>query len=106
MMDPQLNNETKQRVSQAEKPESAWRHVFSFFWMILFTAIAFVVVGSERLNPEATFWVITLLAVLQVILQLFTFMHLNQKGYGIVIIYMAVGIFIAVVSAIGIVLLL
>jgi cytochrome c oxidase subunit 4 len=72
--------------------------------MILFTAIAFWIVGENKLNLMQTFWIILILAILQVILQLFTFMHLMQKGYGIVILFFALGLLIATVSAVGIIL--
>ncbi|WP_124728525.1 cytochrome C oxidase subunit IV family protein [Staphylospora marina] len=84
--------------------ESAWKYVFSFFWMILFTAISFWIVLEGTLGTEATFWSITALAAVQVVLQLITFMHLDFGKYRFVAIFMALGIFIAVVSAIGIVL--
>jgi cytochrome c oxidase subunit IV len=102
MMQPQWvkQREPEKRVKQ----ESAWKHVFSFFWMILFTAIAFWIVGENKLNLMQTFWIILILAILQVILQLFTFMHLMQKGYGIVILFFALGLLIATVSAVGIIL--
>ncbi|MBA4494029.1 cytochrome C oxidase subunit IV family protein [Paenactinomyces guangxiensis] len=100
-MEPRLNN---QPVKPVQKPASPWKYVLSFFWMIVFTAIAFVLVWGEYLNPEATFWVITFLASLQVLLQLFTFMHLDQKGQSMPIIFMGLGILIAVISAVGIVL--
>ncbi|MBA4541871.1 cytochrome C oxidase subunit IV family protein [Thermoactinomyces daqus] len=86
------------------KRESPWKHVFSFVWMILFTAIAFWIVGENKLSLEQTFWIILILAILQVILQLFTFMHLAQRGYGIVILFFALGLLIAVISAVGIIL--
>jgi cytochrome c oxidase subunit 4 len=102
-VEPQLNT-SKPEPGHPEKPESPWKHVLSFVWMILFTAIAFWVVGEQKLGAKATFWVILLLAVLQVFLQLFTFMHLNQKRYGIVVIFIFIGIFFATIISVGIVL--
>jgi cytochrome c oxidase subunit 4 len=103
-MEPGLGRKAEQRAEKAGKGESAAKHVFSFAWMILFTVIAFIVVEYQILNPEQTFWLILGLAVLQVILQMFTFMHLDRKGFGIVIIFISIGIFIATVAAVGIVL--
>ncbi|TCW39290.1 cytochrome C oxidase subunit IV family protein [Laceyella sacchari] len=104
-MEPQLQQQTQRPVKPKEKPETAWRYVLSFIWMILFTAIAFVVVGGGLVESKtAIFWVLIISASIQVVLQLFTFMHLDQKGYGIVIVFMGVGLVIAVVSAVGMVL--
>jgi cytochrome c oxidase subunit 4 len=104
-MEPNLNKKPAEQVFNV-KPETPWKHVFSFFWMILFTAIAFWMVMEGKMGPEATFWWITGLAVLQVFLQLFTFMHLDFQKYRIVVIFLSVGIIIAVVSAVGIALML
>nr|WP_255724733.1 cytochrome C oxidase subunit IV family protein [Shimazuella soli] len=72
--------------------------------MIAFTAAAFFVVISDKV-PSG--WVVPLLlifAVIQVILQLFTFMHLDQKGSAFYTIFIVFGIFVAVISAVGILL--
>lgn len=102
-MEPQLDN---QPVKSPEKPtsESARKHVLSFASMILFTAIAFLLVATSLFDATTTVWIITILAVIQVVLQLFTFMHLDQKGQQIPIIFMAIGIFIALMTVIGIIL--
>lgn len=86
------------------KPESTLKHVLSFVFMIAFTAAAFFVVVSDSVPDN---WVVPLLlifAVIQVFLQLFTFMHLDQKGTAFYTIFMIAGIFIAVISAVGILL--
>nr|WP_237446698.1 cytochrome C oxidase subunit IV family protein [Shimazuella alba] len=72
--------------------------------MIAFTAAAFYIVVSDVV-PSG--WVIPLLlvfAAIQVFLQLFTFMHLDQKGTAFYTFFMIAGIFIAVISAVGILL--
>ncbi|SEM80845.1 cytochrome C oxidase subunit IV family protein [Lihuaxuella thermophila] len=102
-MDPQLNRQTVKPAKQTSS-SSPWKYVISFFLMILFTAIAFILVERNWLSPEGTFWSITILAAIQVVLQLFTFMHLDQKGQEIPIIFMGLGILIAVISVVGIVL--
>jgi cytochrome c oxidase subunit 4 len=79
------------------------KYLFSFLWMMVFTAIAFYLVAKPIFNSNVTFWLITVLAVFQVILQLFTFMHLDEKENGIVTVFLGVGILIAVVSAVGII---
>jgi cytochrome c oxidase subunit 4 len=94
--------ENNQAISR--KPESAMKHILSFVLMIAFTAAAFYIVVSDVV-PSG--WVIPLLlvfAAIQVFLQLFTFMHLDQKGTAFYTFFMIAGIFIAVISAVGILL--
>lgn len=102
-MKPNVSRSTKQMANQ-EMRKNTIKYLTSFLIMILFTAIAFYLIIFPLFDTNTTFWVIFLLAWVQALLQLFTFMHLDQKGYGIVIILYAIGIVIAVVSAVGIVL--
>lgn len=93
--------ENNQGIQQ--KPESASKHILSFVLMIAFTAAAFYVVASEAVPSN---WIVPLLlifAVIQVFLQLFTFMHLDQKGSAFYTFFMISGIFIAVISVVGII---
>lgn len=97
-----MGKENEQAIGQ--KPESTFKHILSFVIMIAFTAAAFFIVISDTVPDN---WVLPLLlifAVIQVFLQLFTFMHLNQKGTAFYTFFMISGIFIAVISAIGILL--
>lgn len=94
---------TAQHTSPA-KPESALKHILSFLLMIALTAVAFVLVMYKVVPTNMILPLILALAGIQVFLQLFTFMHLNQKGSAIYTLFMVVGIVIAVVSAVGIVL--
>jgi cytochrome c oxidase subunit IV len=97
-----VGKENNQAIGQ--KPESAIKHILSFIIMIAFTAAAFFVVVSDAVPDN---WVVPLLlifAVIQVFLQLFTFMHLDQKGTAFYTFFMIAGIFIAVISALGILL--
>ena len=97
-----MAKDNNQAISR--KPESPMKHILSFVFMIAFTAAAFFVVMSDKV-PSG--WVIPLLlifAVIQVFLQLFTFMHLDQKGTAFYTIFIIFGIFVAVISALGILL--
>lgn len=77
------------------------RYLLSFLWMLVFTAIAFYIVMEKVFsNPQTTFWFIFILAVLQVILQLFTFMHLDWKHYWLIVIFFSLGVIIAIVSVV------
>lgn len=101
LLKPNLHHEVKRATSKRERTSS---YIYSFLWMILFTAIAFLLVGYQWFNSWLTILIIIILAFAQVLFQLFTFMHLNQKGSTVFIIFFGLGAFIAVVSAVGIVL--
>jgi cytochrome c oxidase subunit 4 len=72
--------------------------------MILFTALSFYLVAYPHFTVMTTFWIILAAAVVQVFLQLYTFMHLDEKGHLMPIIFMVVGLFIGVISVVGIIL--
>ncbi|MBE3553251.1 MAG: cytochrome C oxidase subunit IV family protein [Kyrpidia tusciae] len=69
---------------------SVRKHIISFAIMILFTVIAFAMVGAG-MSPTVVIPVILALAVIQVILQLWDFMHLNQKGHSFPTLFIASG---------------
>jgi cytochrome c oxidase subunit IV len=86
------------------KPESATKHLISFALMIVLTIAAFWLVATHTVPEHLILPLILLFAVIQVFLQLFTFMHLDQKGSAHYTLFIMLGIVIAVVSAIGIIL--
>lgn len=99
-MKPSLN---KQSHVPVKKTRSTSRFLWSFLWMILFTALSFYLVAYPHFTATTTLWIIMGAAVIQVFLQFYTFMHLDEKGYIMPVIFMSFGLFIAVISAIGII---
>ncbi|GGE08292.1 hypothetical protein GCM10011571_06930 [Marinithermofilum abyssi] len=87
--------------SASNRPrESSKKHLISFFWMILFTAAAFVVVATEAFSGPVTLAIILVLAAIQAVLQLFTFMHLDRRSQ-LPILFMASGIGLGVIFALS-----
>ncbi|WP_170085030.1 cytochrome C oxidase subunit IV family protein [Kyrpidia spormannii] len=82
---------------------SVRKHVISFVIMILFTVIAFAMVGAG-MSPTVVIPVILALAVIQVILQLWDFMHLNQKGHSVPTLFIASGAFLGLIFVLVLVL--
>ncbi len=84
-MEPNLNsNEPQIKLSTNDKIklEREMKHqVITFALMIFFTALAFLAVASDIIPASFAIPFILILAVVQVILQLYYFMHLNQKGH-------------------------
>nr|WP_237446478.1 cytochrome C oxidase subunit IV family protein [Shimazuella alba] len=72
--------------------------------MVLFTALSFYLVAYPHFTFTTTFWIILGAAVIQVFLQLYTFMHLDEKGNIMPIIFIVLGLFIGVISVVGIIL--
>lgn len=96
--------ETTAKQNGSQKPESAMKHIVSFIIMIALTAAAFLLVAGDIVPQHLILPLILVFAAVQVFLQLFTFMHLDQKGTAFYTIFMVLGIVIAVVSAVGIIL--
>jgi cytochrome c oxidase subunit IV len=79
------------------KREMSQHHV-SFIMMILLTLIAFVAVASDAIADSFTVLFIIILAVIQVVFQLFIFMHLGQKDHDYPTWGIYMGIFVAVLT--------
>ncbi len=100
-MEPSLHKQPKVIV---KKTRSASRFIWSFVWMVLFTILSFYLVAYPHFEAITTFWIILSTAAVQVALQLFTFMHLDEKGHTLPIIFMSLGLLIAVISVVGLIL--
>jgi cytochrome c oxidase subunit IV len=99
-----MSHENKQIPDHpiTRKPQSIKKHLISFIIMIVFTSASFYLVATDVVPAYWVLPLIVLFAVIQVILQLFTFMHLDQKGSIYYTLFIMVGILIAVISAVGI----
>jgi cytochrome c oxidase subunit 4 len=82
------------------------KHLLAFAVMMILTAIAFAAVATGALPTVALVAILLIMAAIQVILQLFTFMHLDQKGSFFPIVFMTAGLVFAVVVVLGVWLLL
>ena len=80
--------------------ETPAKHLKSFGWMLLITAIAFSLVGTGIFPPWITFSIIVLLAFIQLVLQLTTFMHLDRRSQ-LPIVFMTAGIGFSVIIAVA-----
>ncbi|MBU9711251.1 cytochrome C oxidase subunit IV family protein [Evansella tamaricis] len=56
--------------------------LISFTFMIFLTTIAFISIASDAIPTGFAIPFILLLACIQVVLQLYVFMHLNERGNG------------------------
>lgn len=94
MADQQMNtqNERADLAYRRKKNTEEMRyHLISFSMMLFLTFIAFSVIGLKGFTATFTVPFILLLAVVQVIFQLFYFMHMNKKGHGAPSIFLFAG---------------
>lgn len=75
-----MSTETQGQVQYEPSHGSVRVHVISFAIMIVLTVVAFVLVGAG-IAPAVVVPVILALAVIQVVLQLYDFMHLKERGH-------------------------
>lgn len=75
--------------------------VVSFSLMIFLTLIAFGAVAAKGFTAWFTVPFILLLAAVQVIFQLFYFMHMSHKGHEAPTMFLFAGIFIAFVTVLA-----
>ncbi|SDX39635.1 Heme/copper-type cytochrome/quinol oxidase, subunit 4 [Marininema mesophilum] len=80
--------------------ETAGRHLISFGWMLLFTAVSFALVSLERFSPRVTFALILVLAFIQFLIQLVSFMHLDRRQQ-LTILFLTSGIGFSIIIAVG-----
>ncbi|AQX55328.1 cytochrome c oxidase subunit IVB [Priestia flexa] len=72
--------------------------LISFALMIFLTLIAFFAVWSDSFSGWFTVPVIILLAVVQVIFQLYYFMHMNHKGHEVPTMFLYSGVLVALIT--------
>lgn len=77
-------------------------HLTSFAIMIFLTLIAFTTVAAG-FSAYLIVPIILLLAAVQVVLQLYYFMHLNSKGTGMIAFFMFSGMFVAFITILALV---
>lgn len=101
--EPQIELTTKEKV----KLEREMKHqIVSFVVMIFFTALAFLAIASDYIPSSFALPFILILAVIQVILQLYYFMHLKDKEHGWPNAFMLSGIVIIIPMVAALMLLL
>ncbi|QQK76764.1 cytochrome C oxidase subunit IV family protein [Salicibibacter cibarius] len=72
-----MNSEERRKINREQRTQ-----VIAFAFMIGITILAFLAVGAEGIPNAFTVPFILLLALVQLILQLYYFMHLKDKDHG------------------------
>lgn len=76
--------------------------VLIFFFMILFTVISFVAVTV--MSSHSVSLIIILFAIIQVVFQLYYFMHMKDKGHKFASLTISSGVFVTLLIIAGLVL--
>jgi cytochrome c oxidase subunit 4 len=110
-METNINHETNVKPVAPQRKTSYSReipyHLWAFFVSMALTAFAFLAVGAGIIENSLLLGMfILLLAVIQVIFQLFVWMHLNQKGHQMPILFIFSGVFVAVITVAALMLLI
>ncbi|SDX06706.1 cytochrome c oxidase subunit 4 [Marininema mesophilum] len=92
----EIQPSTKKKAQPKAKSVGEAKYVLPFVWMLLMTAASFVLVSTGFVPLRWLIPIIILLAIAQVMVQLFTFMHLEDKGTRMFIIFTSGGAFVAV----------
>ncbi|MDF2945841.1 MAG: Cytochrome c oxidase, subunit [Bacillales bacterium] len=95
-MNDKKNTLNKQKLNKELKIQ-----LLVFIVTLLLTVLAFVAVASEKFAPTFIAPFIVTLAVVQVIFQLYYFMHLKDKGNKEISIFLYGGLLIGVLTVIA-----
>jgi cytochrome c oxidase subunit IV len=75
--------------------------IISFTLMIFLTLISFAAVGIDSFSNWFTVPIILLLAVVQVIFQLYYFMHMSHKGHELPAVFLYSGLTVGIVTVLA-----
>ncbi|MFS0672318.1 cytochrome c oxidase subunit IVB [Ornithinibacillus sp. 179-J 7C1 HS] len=81
-----------------QNKEEMKKQLITFATMIIFTIIAFVIVGSGLMSKMLAVPLLLILAVVQVAFQFYYFMHMKDKGHDMVAIMIYGGVWAAVLT--------
>lgn len=92
-------NESKINSFQKQKNKDEMKkQLISFALMIVFTFIAFIIVGTGTVEKIYAIPILLVLALVQVAFQFYYFMHLKEKGHDMPALMIYGGIFAALLT--------
>ncbi len=98
--------QTNSSTTPEKKSGGASKYLISFAIMLTLTAISFVAVGTGAVSVGVLIPVLLCLAMVQVLMQLFNFMHLSDKGSAFPILFIFTGLFAGIIAVIALLYLL
>jgi cytochrome c oxidase subunit IV len=100
MVNEQSNSSSSNGTLQYRRKKNAeeMKHqVITFAMMIFFTLLAFTAVGLNGISHWFIKPIIILLAVVQVVFQLYYFMHMKHKGHGMISLFIFAGLLVGMI---------
>ncbi|MDQ0227043.1 cytochrome c oxidase subunit IVB [Metabacillus niabensis] len=89
-------------VYRRKKNAEEMKHqVITFGMMIFLTIVAFIAVGYDGIGEWFKVPFIITLAVIQVIFQLYYFMHMSHKGHEMSALFLFSGVFVAALTVLA-----
>ena len=95
-MEHNPGRQTQSQVKRGPVHEGPRNHLLAFAMSLVLTFLAFVAVANPNLSAITKNALLVLMAIVQVIVQLFFWMHLKDRGHTFPIIFMAFGIFVMI----------
>ncbi|CAM3961026.1 cytochrome C oxidase subunit IV family protein [Alkalicoccus chagannorensis] len=98
-VDPSAPLEGKpSKATERKLKNEARTQIVSFVFMIFITSTAFLTVASDVIPTHFAIPFILMLAGVQVVMQLYYFMHMNAKGNGWINVMLWSGMFVAALT--------
>lgn len=98
---PSKLSEVELYIEKQKRKREMKHYLVSFGLMILFTIIAFLTVAIKGIpKPFTSFFIVTL-AVVQVIFQLYYFMHMKDKDHGFPSLFIYGGAMVAFITVLS-----
>ncbi|WP_047981380.1 cytochrome c oxidase subunit IVB [Ornithinibacillus contaminans] len=94
-----MENSTKSNeFHKQQHKEEMKKQIVTFVLMIIFTLVAFAIVGSGMMDKMLAVPLLLVLALVQVGFQFYYFMHMKDKGHEMAAVMIYGGIFAAVLT--------
>jgi|SRR5690606_2306334 len=92
------NNTKSSEFQRQQNKEEMKKQLITFATMILFTILAFLIVGSGMMSKMLAIPLLLILALIQVAFQFYYFMHMKDKGHEMVSVMIYGGAWAAVLT--------
>jgi len=89
------------KYRRKQSAEEMKHQVVTFVLMIFFTLVAFAAVAIEGISPWFIKPTLLLLAAIQVIFQLYYFMHMKHKGHGAITLFIFSGLLVGLITVLA-----
>lgn len=81
-----------QKIKRGPAHEGPRNHFLVFALSLVLTFLAFVAVANPNLSPVFVKSLLVMMAIVQVLFQLYYWMHMKDRGHAVAKIFMAMGV--------------